>query len=420
MRVSKLSMNKKLNKRFNKYTKKQYGSGDDSSPNGAVSVKNMVGKYEKKRGMYPHKFGINQDALERVRVIPSNLQPNKEKQPIPARRTTTTGSPSTTRPVPSPAQRPQRPPRPSSSPPGEAAAANISKLLEMLDINKNEIAKQLKRKLGTNNNEVTNRVNELFENLEQLKRHINTTIPEDNDENSFLKLSGRDTYADKNFTLKSGVYRKIEGNDSGSESEERELDDFTGLEHLRNQSLETKPEHLDTQIENKDTLLNGADQIELDGDGVNRLQNRLLNCQKLEFYYLKKHDEVIKIFTFLLNLFDKYKYQGELLLFLLKYLVTKPDKPDRPYKSPTIKIPKSIILNIKKLIKDQDKIQEVINKMSTDINSNNPLTASRDPIVDTELGLEHIKGRPYSVREDFYESPPVPIPRPRSQDATSE
>lgn len=428
MRVSKLSMNKKLNKRFNNYTKKQYGSGDDSSPNGARETARLTSAHgptqrnDYRKGLINKKveFFNQQGSIhptsnfsqKKVPVMGHKPTP-KSKQLVPeaTQRTTTTGSPSPTRPVPNPAQ---RPPRPSSSSPRESTVTNISKLLEMLDINKNEIAKKLKGKLGRNNREVTIRVNELFENLEKLKRHINNTIPKDENDDSFLKLSGRDTYADKKFTLKSGVYKKI--NEDDSPSDERELGDFPGLENLRDQSV-NKPETLDTQIENKETLLNSADQIELDDDGVNRLQNRLLNCQKLEFYYLKKHDEVIKIFTFLLNLFDKYKYQGELLLFLLKYLVTKPNKPDRPYKSPTIKIPKSIILNIKKLIQDQDNIQEVIDKMSTDINSNSPLTATRDPTVDTELGSEHINGRPYSVRENFYESPPVP--RPRSQDATS-
>jgi hypothetical protein len=415
MRVSKLSMNKKLNKRFNNYTKKQYGSGDSSIPNGTREtarltsargptqrndyrtgrVSNMVEQFDQMHGLY----NTNHTQVDRkkVRLIPSNLQPKNKKQPIAAQRTRTTGSPSPTRPVPIPAQRPQRP---SSSSPRESAAANINKLLEMLDIDKNNIAKQLKGKLGTTNNEVTRKVDELFKHLEQLKNHINSTIPQDENDDSFLKLRGRDVYAKKKFTLKSGVYKKI--NEDDSPSDERELGVFTGLDNLKAQSV-NKPETLDTQIENKETLLNGADQIELDEAGVNTLQNRLLNCQKLEFYYLKKHDEVIKIFTFLLNLFDKYKYQGELLLFLLKYLVTKPDKPDRPYKSPTIRIPKSIILNIKKLIQDQDTIQDVIDQMSTDINSNNPLTATSDPSVDIKLGSEHVTS-PNSYEHNYQES----------------
>ena len=92
----------------------------------------------------------------------------------------------------------------------------------------------------------------------------------------------------------------------------------------------------------------------------------------------------MKIFTFLLNLFDKYKYQGELLLFLLKYLVKKPDEPKRnippnipnnnrrdcPTSDVKIKIPKAIIKNIGKLIKDQDKIQKVISSMKSTIIDN--------------------------------------------------
>ena len=101
------------------------------------------------------------------------------------------------------------------------------------------------------------------------------------------------------------------------------------------------------------------------------VENRLLNCQKLEYYYLKKHDEVVRLFTFILNLFDKYKYQGELLLFLLKFLVKRPiDQPNRPGKERTIRIPRAIITNISKLIKDQDSIQKVINKMKDQIIDN--------------------------------------------------
>jgi hypothetical protein len=391
-------MNKKLNKRFNKYNKKQYGSGTTNSPNQSVNPRQGVSN--KARG-FKGQFGstdYSNNRYQRVPVMPgtNKLGLNRANRVIPVEAKTreTRINQAKVRTLSDASA------QPANRPSGEAAAANISKLLEMLDIDKNNIAKQLKGKLGTTNNEVTRKVDELFKHLEQLKNHINSTIPQDENDDSFLKLKGRDVYAKKKFTLKSGVYKKI--NEDDSPSDERELGVFTGLDNLKAQSV-NKPETLDTQIENKETLLNGADQIELDEAGVNTLQNRLLNCQKLEFYYLKKHDEVIKIFTFLLNLFDKYKYQGELLLFLLKYLVTKPDKPDRPYKSPTIRIPKSIILNIKKLIQDQDTIQDVIDQMSTDINSNNPLTATSDPSVDIKLGSEHVTS-PNSYEHNYQES----------------
>jgi len=87
------------------------------------------------------------------------------------------------------------------------------------------------------------------------------------------------------------------------------------------------------------------------------INNRLMNCQNLEFLYLKKHEEIMKIFAFTLNLFDKYKYSVKVMLYLLKNLA---------YKTPVagnINLPKTIIPNIKKLLIDQEKIQGVINSM---------------------------------------------------------
>ena len=93
------------------------------------------------------------------------------------------------------------------------------------------------------------------------------------------------------------------------------------------------------------------------------IEKRLKNCQNLEFLYLKKHDEIIKIFEFTINLFDKYKYAIKVILFLLKHLVYK--DPSTPGDTEKINIPIPIIPDIKKLLIDQKKIQEVINKMKT-------------------------------------------------------
>ena len=108
------------------------------------------------------------------------------------------------------------------------------------------------------------------------------------------------------------------------------------------------------------------------------LKKRLKNCQSIEFLYLNKHAELMKIFEFTLNLFDKYKYSTKVMLFLLKHLVYKDtDKfydtedntdikkiKDNNVPNPiNINIPIPIIKNIHKLLLDQKKVQSVIDRM---------------------------------------------------------
>ena len=163
--------------------------------------------------------------------------------------------------------------------------------------------------------------------------------------------------------------------DSTLSKNERQPDgDLPGIDKVKTFVEQGNMINLDTPIEEvqKNNYINnsGYSHAILDDNGIKKVEDRLLNCQKLEYHYLRKHDEVVRLFTFILNLFDKYKYQGEILLFLLKYLVKRPgDSPDRP-KQPidkSIRIPRSIITNISKLIKDQESIQEVINKMKPKI-----------------------------------------------------
>jgi hypothetical protein len=112
-------------------------------------------------------------------------------------------------------------------------------------------------------------------------------------------------------------------------------------------------------VQNQETLINPNDST------INAVNTRLKNCQNLEFLYLKKHDEIMRIFAFTINLFDKYKYAIKVILFLLKHLVYK----DRADGTPPISIqmPLPIITNIKKLVTDQKNIQGVIDRMKVSI-----------------------------------------------------
>jgi hypothetical protein len=151
-------------------------------------------------------------------------------------------------------------------------------------------------------------------------------------------------------------------------------------------------------------------------DHVEKLNNRLANCQLLEMLYMIKHEELMKTFAFTLNLFDKYKYAIKIMLFLLKNLVRKTMPPGAAAPvappvgvPPVIRLPKALITNIGKLLKDQAKVQEIITDMQTNLNDNFHLarlstgnTPGNEPTEDTinDYGLDgvspyntHIPGR---------------------------
>ena len=99
-----------------------------------------------------------------------------------------------------------------------------------------------------------------------------------------------------------------------------------------------------------------------------QLNQRLLNCKTLEQLYLNKHNEIIKIFGFVVNLFDKYKYAIKVILFLLKNLVraeqrTPPSTTPTTPGSVSVRLPKPLITNINLLLKDQANIQTIIDGM---------------------------------------------------------
>lgn len=118
------------------------------------------------------------------------------------------------------------------------------------------------------------------------------------------------------------------------------------------------------------------------------IKNRLMNCENLEFLYLKKHEEIMKIFAFTINLFDKYKYAIKVILFLLKNLVDKDKDTDKQ----TVKLPLPIIKNIKKLVDDQAKVQGIINQMDSSINRVSPIInpsgSPIDPLMDENIDKE--------------------------------
>jgi len=131
---------------------------------------------------------------------------------------------------------------------------------------------------------------------------------------------------------------------------------------------------LRTGINYINDYVNNEHKITITNENQAQLTQRLNNCRYLEYLYLKKHDEIIRIFGFVVDLFDKYKYAIKVILFLLKNLVRAENIPgqnipgqNRPGQniqgSVGVRLPKPIITGINLLLKDQANIQTIIDGM---------------------------------------------------------
>lgn len=137
-----------------------------------------------------------------------------------------------------------------------------------------------------------------------------------------------------------------------------------------------------------------------------QIETRLTNCVDLELLYITKHRELMQLFLFTLNLFKRYKYTIRLILYLLKNLVYKkqPDEdniendPEITYPpieddKMTFNIPPSVITDISKLLKDQEKMKKVLNDMETFIGKDTPIN---------------------NIHKDVPNNLPLPPPPPRA------
>jgi hypothetical protein len=234
-------------------------------------------------------------------------------------------------------------------------------LLQIISKGINNIVDNLKRRLGKDFNESNTNAGIIRERLDQLKTQIDIDI------NNGINMGPNNDAAitldtENNYALNYGVDYLLP-------------DDYNNPDDINNINADYIFQDLDTAhndvIYDQEILYDSR--IPETDYNQGEVENRLRNCQNLEFLYLKKHDEIMKIFSFTLNLFDKYKYAINVMLFLLKHLVYK--DPAGDISSNKIKMPRRIIKNIKKLLEDQKKVQGVIDKMKTvivddaDINS---------------------------------------------------
>ena len=161
--------------------------------------------------------------------------------------------------------------------------------------------------------------------------------------------------------------------------------------------------------------INGFHNVNITNGYQTPLTERLTNCTELEKLYLKKHEEIIRIFGFVVNLFDKYKYAIKVILFLLKNLVRAeqrnvPPPPPPPPGSVSVRLPKPLITNINLLLKDQANIQTIIDGMEKVVGETDTAIHKTDePKIKESLEAQ---GSPPNIAPPPPPGPPPPPPGP--------
>ena len=232
-------------------------------------------------------------------------------------------------------------------------------LFEIISTGINNIVLELKSRLGNNFTETNENAAIISQRLNDIKQYIDNDIVNLNNDKDDAEIA---ITMNPDYSLKTSTNFLPGGL-------------LADQINLGNESFINLNERITPTLGQEVHALSVMDQKKLNStnkDDIALIQNRLNNCQKLEFLYLKKHDEIMKIFAFTINLFDKYKYAIKVILFLLKHLVYKDNKPGQTGETEEteetgdgipISLPVPIIEDIGKLVKDQKTIQGVINKM---------------------------------------------------------
>lgn len=251
-------------------------------------------------------------------------------------------------------------------------------LFQILENGVNAMVEQIKEKLGDDIPKTNNNARKIIDILDKLITSINGDINQLSTVDHDVPRITLDKSTGKYKTNRDQHYINL----SNTNKTEYNLHDFfeNGKYQKDGWGLATKKitmENLNSNI----TIHNPTPVIQETTNDVATIERRLNNCQFLEILYLVKHEELMKTFAFTLNLFDKYKYSIKVLLFVLKNLVKKqtpttPTTPGGPGTAPIVKLPKTLIPNITKLLEDQKKVQEVITTMQDTLNENSPLYAT--------------------------------------------
>jgi len=250
-------------------------------------------------------------------------------------------------------------------------------LFQIISTGINNIVRQLKFKLGTSFLENNESAKDIMLLLDNLSDTINT---EDNKLDKNIVQTDLYIKDNTNIPIKEFYADNINPDDAHMIDD---LDFWNNTMNTSNGSIFNKDDANLIMMKDSPLQLYETDFENGNLKQDSKLMVRLRNCQNLEFLYLKKHDEILKIFAFTINLFDKYKYAVKVMLYLLKNLVDKDYKIDKfgppvdreifiPGQKiyPTITLPGKIITNMKKLLADQKTIQGVITQMDTTLKSN--------------------------------------------------
>ena len=237
-------------------------------------------------------------------------------------------------------------------------------LLEIFDKGVNNIILNLKAKFGNNNSEV----NKVISSISSLFDIIDVEL----DKNLRIKKHNNEDYDGDVISSKTpeGTYNSNIQSKHKSESEMS-----TGFQQINQPDFKLK--NLD---EKQDIYIpvSNADPIDLNSDtDRTKLTTRLNNCQALELFHLRLFENFMKTGAFTLTLYEKYKYITSVMLYLLKNLVNKPkldklcNKNELKVTTPKIYLPKSVIKNISTLVEEQNKIQDTITHIDTNLKNTN-------------------------------------------------
>ena len=295
---------------------------------------------------------------------------------------------------------------------------------EILELINNSISKLVadikKTYLGNTNDEVNIKTTEIINGLTAITQSINNELPDD----ATLGPSGKITTQTEFFKMRKdntkagNKYKYLEDvdNDTGNNinNQDKFNIDTTNVTNPLTFGLKKTYRDLAATVSAAPTdfttldsaniiaigdieYMKAADGTDIEAD-AGTIQKRLNNCYTLELLYMKKHEELLKLFAFLLNLFDKYKYAIKLVLYLLKSLVYR-EKTTIPITG--VKLPRPLITKIGDMVADQTKIQGIVDSMQAQLEG--PLggigSAAAVPPVDPE-----------PFEEESAQPPEIPVP----------
>jgi len=244
-------------------------------------------------------------------------------------------------------------------------------LLQILDEGINNIVVKFKQALGNTNLQVNQSVFDIIDVLEDLKTSTFNNGNEYKFNNGIVfdpnnKNNNEDAIdiAYKN----SNINEKPIDSDNDAYNLDSVNPEYNTIYNTNHQIINTNEKYETLNISNP-------------GD-MKTLNNRLLNCQTLEFRYLAKHKELMEVFLFTIDLYKKYEYVIKLVLFLLKFLV---NKTGTPLEGTTVDLPKPILRQLPLMLKDQAKVMDVIGAMKETVkNSYAQINKAETSLTDSD------------------------------------